>query len=233
MYRTDEDLLDGSAHAMAGSVVRVSAPAMAFWGAALKRAFDLAFVLGLVVVLLPLLLAVALGVRFSSSGPIMYSQKRLGKNGASFEFYKFRSMVVNSDEVLDSVLSTVPDARAEWDAYQKLEDDPRITRFGRLIRRTSLDELPQLWNVITGDMSLVGPRPCMPQQKNLYGRHWSVYCAVRPGLTGLWQVSGRNRLTYGERVKLDAEYVRRWSLWLDFKILMKTVKVVLTADGSK
>lgn len=202
-------------------------------GAVVKRCFDIVAALTFFVVFLPLILLIALGVLFSSPGPIIYAQDRIGRNGRSFRFYKFRSMVVNSDEVFSAFLDSCPDARAQWEQYQKLENDPRITAFGRFIRRTSLDELPQFWNVLKGDMSIVGPRPCMPNQKTLYGIHWGAYCSVRPGLTGLWQVSGRNLLTYGQRVILDTQYVKSWSILQDLKILAKTAKVVLTGDGSK
>lgn len=201
--------------------------------AAGKRAFDLLFGSLLLLAFLPLLVLVALGVWRSSPGPVIYSQPRVGKRGRSFRFYKFRSMVINSDEYLTSFLESNPEARSQWEEFQKLDDDPRITRFGHFIRRCSLDELPQLWNVVKGDMSLVGPRPCMVEQHEFYGRYWAAYCAVRPGMTGLWQVSGRNKLTYRERVELDGVYVKRWSLWLDLKILVRTVGVVLTGDGSQ
>ena len=187
----------------------------------------------LLLLLLPLFCCIAIGVRMSSSGPILYSQKRIGRGGRVFRFYKFRSMVPDSDRVLERFLDSDQEARSEWDTFQKLTSDPRITPFGHFIRRTSLDELPQLWNVAIGDMSLVGPRPCMPDQKRLYGPYWQAYCAMRPGISGLWQVSGRNRLSYAQRVELDAKYVREWSLFNDFKILLRTVRVVITADGSK
>lgn len=141
-------------------------------------------------------------------------------------------MALNSDDVLNSFLDSNADARRHWEQYQKIENDPRVTLFGAFIRRTSLDELPQLWNVLVGDMSLVGPRPCMVQQRRLYGANWATYCVMRPGLTGLWQVSGRNRLSYSERVALDVAYVNRWTLWLDLAVLLKTIKVVWSGDGS-
>lgn len=181
----------------------------------------------------PLYLLVALGVRLSMGSPVHFWQNRLGTSGRRFRFYKFRSMVHNSDDVLDDFLSRNDMARTEWDTFQKLEKDPRITPIGQLIRKMSLDELPQFWNVLKGDMSLVGPRPCMERQKSLYGSNWEHYCAMRPGITGLWQVSGRNRLPYAKRVELDAYYVNNWSLWLDIKILLKTVLTVLTGDGSR
>ncbi|WP_330901829.1 sugar transferase [Ramlibacter monticola] len=201
--------------------------------AGVKRAMDILGAVALLVFFLPLLLVVALGVRMSSRGPIIYSQERIGLGGKKFRFYKFRSMVENSEEVFTSFLDSDHEARAQWEKYQKLDRDPRITAFGKFIRKTSLDEFPQFWNVLVGDMSLVGPRPCMPNQKDLYGVYWRHYCAVRPGLTGLWQVSGRNRLTYQQRVLLDAQYVRNWSVWRDIQILARTVSVVLTAQGSR
>jgi Undecaprenyl-phosphate galactose phosphotransferase WbaP len=202
-------------------------------GARLKRGMDVAGALLFFVAFLPLYLTVALSVKLTSKGPVFFVQKRIGQNGRSFQFYKFRSMVENSEEALSSFLDSDDGARSEWMTYQKLQRDPRITPVGRFIRRTSLDELPQFWNVLKGDMSLVGPRPCMLDQRDLYGPHWSAYCAVKPGITGLWQVSGRNSLTYQQRVQLDAEYVKNWSLLFDVRILAKTVLVVLTGHGSR
>lgn len=232
MYRSNDELTQGATLPEAASErpVPVAMASPQGWA---KRAVDIAAALIFLLLFAPLLIIIAAGVRLSSPGPIVYSQLRLGRNGRSFQFYKFRSMIVNADEVLSTFLDTDLSARAEWETYQKLERDPRITAFGRFIRRTSLDELPQFWNVLVGDMSLVGPRPCLPGQKALYGAHWGSYCAVRPGLTGLWQVSGRNKLTYADRVRLDAKYVSNWSLWLDLKILAKTVLVVIRGDGSR
>ncbi|MGJ7495445.1 sugar transferase [Variovorax sp. RT4R15] len=180
----------------------------------------------------PLYLAVAVAVRIGLGGPVYYGQTRLGQGGRAFRFYKFRSMVNGSDEILARHLEGDAAARAQWKRFQKLENDPRITPVGRVIRKLSLDELPQFFNVLKGDMSLVGPRPCMVRQRSLYGRSWEHYCHMRPGITGLWQVSGRNRLSYADRVALDARYAAEWSLWLDVKILARTVWVVLSGDGS-
>ncbi|MCE3271478.1 MAG: UDP-phosphate galactose phosphotransferase [Ramlibacter sp.] len=232
MYRADQDVLDGSRTGLAYP------PATQRLGLSeaqqrLKRTVDVAGALGFFVLFLPLYATVALSVRLTSKGPALYAQTRIGQNGRSFRFYKFRSMVINSEEALSSFLDSDEGARSEWETYQKLHRDPRITRVGRIIRRTSLDELPQFWNVLKGDMSLVGPRPCMPDQRDLYGPHWSAYCAVKPGITGLWQVSGRNGLTYQQRVQLDSKYVQNWSLLSDLKILAKTVLVVLTGHGSR
>ncbi|MDF2462991.1 MAG: UDP-phosphate galactose phosphotransferase [Ramlibacter sp.] len=201
--------------------------------ARLKRGMDIAGALTFFVACLPLYATVALSVKLTSKGPVFFVQKRIGQDGRPFRFYKFRSMVENSEEALSSFLDSDDGARSEWNTYQKLHRDPRITPVGRFIRRTSLDELPQFWNVLKGDMSLVGPRPCMLDQRDLYGPHWSAYCAVKPGITGLWQVSGRNALTYQQRVQLDSKYVQQWSVWLDAKILAKTILVVLTGHGSR
>jgi lipopolysaccharide/colanic/teichoic acid biosynthesis glycosyltransferase len=200
---------------------------------ATKRTIDIVGALTFFVLFGPLYLAVALCVGISMGRPVHFWQHRLGVNGQRFRFYKFRSMVRNSDVVLDEFLSRNDMARTEWDTFQKLEKDPRITPIGQFIRKLSLDELPQFWNVLKGDMSLVGPRPCMERQRSLYGKGWEHYCAMRPGITGLWQVSGRNRLSYARRVELDVEYVSNWSLWLDIKILLKTVRAVVTGEGSR
>ncbi|WP_162568885.1 sugar transferase [Variovorax sp. SRS16] len=198
-----------------------------------KRAMDIVGALIFFAVFGPLYLLVALGVRISMGRPVHFWQNRLGERGQRFRFYKFRSMVHNSEHVLDEFLSRNDMARTEWDTFQKLEKDPRITPIGQFIRKLSLDELPQFWNVLKGDMSIVGPRPCMERQRSLYGKGWEHYCAMRPGITGLWQVSGRNRLSYARRVELDVEYVNNWSLWLDIKILFKTVRAVITGEGSR
>lgn len=199
----------------------------------IKRTIDIVGALTFFILFGPLYLMVALSVAISMGRPIHFWQNRLGADGQRFRFYKFRSMVRNSEDVLDEFLSRNDMARTEWDTFQKLEKDPRITPVGTVIRKLSLDELPQFWNVLKGDMSLVGPRPCMERQRSLYGKGWEHYCAVRPGITGLWQVSGRNRLSYARRVELDVEYVTNWSLWLDIKILLKTVRAVVSGEGSR
>ena len=199
---------------------------------ALKRTMDIVGALTFFVLLGPLYLGVALAVWLGLGGPVHYGQTRLGQGGRAFRFYKFRSMVNGSDELLARHLERDAAARAQWTRFQKLENDPRITPVGRVLRKLSLDELPQFFNVLKGDMSLVGPRPCMVRQRSLYGGSWDHYCHMRPGITGLWQVSGRNRLTYAARVELDARYAAQWSLWLDLKILTRTVWVVVSGDGS-
>ncbi|MGJ7493369.1 sugar transferase [Variovorax sp. ZT4R33] len=199
---------------------------------ALKRSMDIVGALCFFILFAPLYLMVAIAVLLGAGGPVHYWQPRLGQNGRSFRFYKFRSMVHGADKVLAQHLERDPAARQQWETFQKLDNDPRITSVGRFIRKLSLDELPQFFNVLKGDMSLVGPRPCMVRQRSLYGAHWPHYCQMRPGITGLWQVSGRNRLSYAERVQFDVRYATEWSLWLDMKILARTVWVVLSGDGS-
>jgi lipopolysaccharide/colanic/teichoic acid biosynthesis glycosyltransferase len=197
-----------------------------------KRALDITGCLFFFLCFGPMYIAVALAVRLCMGGPVHYWQNRIGQGGRIFRFYKFRSMVVNADEILAQHLAADPAARDEWKEFQKLAKDPRITPLGRVMRKFSIDELPQFFNVLKGDMSLVGPRPCMTRQRTLYGPHWGSYCKMRPGLTGLWQVSGRNRLSYAARVELDMAYASQWSLWLDIKILARTAWVVLRSDGS-
>lgn len=197
-----------------------------------KRAFDVAAVVlgGLAIV--PLLAALAVAIRLDSPGPVLYRQQRVGRGGKAFRVWKFRSMVVDADARLAALLASDPRARAEWDATQKLVRDPRVTRVGGLLRRTSLDELPQLWNVLMGEMSLVGPRPIVEAEIPKYGEAFDMYTQVRPGLTGVWQVSGRSDTSYAYRVELDAYYVRNWSVWLDFDVLVRTFAVVVRREGA-
>lgn len=181
---------------------------------------------------LPLIGLIALLIKLDSRGPIFYSQVRIGQGGQPFKAWKFRTMVQNADYALKDYLERHPELQEAWQRDQKLRYDPRVTRIGRFLRRTSLDELPQLWNILRGEMSLVGPRPIIDEEIPRYGDKFSLYTKVIPGLTGLWQVSGRNNITYEERVSLDAYYVRNWSVWLDVYILMRTVWVVLTGEGA-
>lgn len=197
-----------------------------------KRGLDLAFVVFLSLVLLPLLLFIAAAVWLSSPGPILFSHRRIRRHGEFFTMWKFRTMCINSGEVLEQYLAAHPEARAEWRRTHKLRDDPRVTRVGRLLRRTSLDELPQLWNVMNGSMSLVGPRPIVAAEVEKYGEHFQDYCAVKPGVTGLWQVSGRSELTYPQRVQLDSRYAQEWCLRQDATILMRTWSSVVNRDGA-
>ncbi|SFH83981.1 undecaprenyl-phosphate galactose phosphotransferase WbaP [Planctomicrobium piriforme] len=202
-----------------------------------KRAFDiLAVSLGCLVLLpflVPLFLAAWVCIKRCSPGPMFYSQERVGKGGRRFRAWKFRTMVLNADEALEKYLAENPEMRKEWDVSQKLRRDPRIIPgIGHLLRKSSLDEIPQLWNVWIGDMSLVGPRPFFAQQECFYGDVLQLYQKVRPGITGLWQISGRNHTTFEDRVNYDAYYVRNWSLWLDIFILGRTVRTVLFREGA-
>jgi Undecaprenyl-phosphate galactose phosphotransferase WbaP len=209
-----------------------SKPARLFRYRVVKRSMDLFLVLVSLPVLIPLFGVIAVAMMWSSPGPVFFSHRRIRKNGAFFSMWKFRTMCVNSTEVLEDYLSAHPEARAEWYATHKLRFDPRITRIGSFLRRFSLDELPQVWNVLTGSMSLVGPRPIVAAEVEKYGDNFQCYCRVKPGLTGLWQVSGRSELSYDARVALDCDYVRRWSLSRDTIILLKTFSVVLNQDGA-
>ena len=198
----------------------------------LKACLDKGLVILISLLALPFIALISLLIRLDSSGPIFYRQTRIGREGKLFKAWKFRSMVVNADVALEQYLQDHPELRSNWEADHKLKDDPRITRIGRFLRRTSLDELPQLWNIFVGEMSLVGPRPIVYEEVWRYGDMYDLYLQVLPGLTGLWQVSGRNNVTYEERVNFDAYYVRNWSVWLDIYILIRTVKVVLAGDGA-
>ncbi|MEJ8852836.1 sugar transferase [Variovorax rhizosphaerae] len=212
------------------SIGLASADTSSAVGKIIKRAIDIVGALTFFLIFGPLYVAVALAVWLGGGGPVHYRQTRLGRDGKPFHFYKFRSMVPDADRVLEAHLAQNPAARIEWDSFQRLENDPRILPIGRFLRKLSLDELPQFWNVLKGDMSLVGPRPCMKRQRSLYGAAWSCYTKIRPGLTGLWQVSRRNELTFAQRVELDVEYVTHWSMWMDCRILLKTVRAVIL-DG--
>lgn len=182
--------------------------------------------------LLPLIVIIAILIRMDSPGPIFYRQTRLGQGGKPFKAWKFRTMVKDADQSLQRYLEQHPELQQAWETDRKLRYDPRVTRVGRFLRRTSLDELPQLWNILRGEMSLVGPRPIVDEEIPRYGDKYGLYTKVIPGLTGLWQVSGRNNITYAERVGLDAYYVRNWSVWLDVYILLRTVWVVVTGEGA-
>ncbi|WP_035058811.1 undecaprenyl-phosphate galactose phosphotransferase WbaP [Andreprevotia chitinilytica] len=200
---------------------------------ALKRAFDL-FGAGVGLLLLsPLFAFVAVQIkRQGGPGAVFFGHVRVGMNGAPFKCWKFRTMVHNSQEVLENLLASSAEARAEWDKDFKLKNDPRITPIGAFLRKTSLDEIPQLWNVIKGEMSLVGPRPIITEELERYGDKVDFYLEARPGLTGLWQVSGRNDVSYAERVALDAWYVKNWNLWYDVAIVCKTIKTVTRGSGA-
>jgi Undecaprenyl-phosphate galactose phosphotransferase WbaP len=197
-----------------------------------KRAFDLVFGFIGLIALLPLLAILYTAVRLTTSAPVMYGQSRIGLKGSEFTVWKFRSMVPNAAAVLEAHMQKDPALREEWERDQKLKKDPRVTPVGRVMRKTSLDELPQTWNVLCGHMSLVGPRPIVKSEIAKYGRRFALYEKVRPGITGMWQISGRNNTTYEERTQFDEYYVRNWSVWLDLYILVKTLKTVLFTDGA-
>ena len=197
----------------------------------LKRTMDIVGSLAIIIILFPVLLYLYFTVK-KDGGNAIYRHPRIGRNGKIFNCLKFRSMVVNSKEVLDELLRTDPEARAEWEKDFKLKDDPRITKIGAFIRKTSLDELPQLFNVLKGEMSLVGPRPIVIDELERYEENVDYYLMAKPGMTGLWQVSGRNNVDYNTRVYFDSWYVKNWSLWNDIAILFKTVNVVLKRDGA-
>lgn len=192
-----------------------------------KRALDILIATTALILLSPLFLMIAALIFFTLKRPIIFSHVRIGHGGRLFHCYKFRTMVANADEVLKKHIESDKSASEEWQATHKLIHDPRVTFFGRLLRVSSLDELPQLINIIRGDMSCVGPRPIVPDELKKYGESAEAYLTARPGLTGAWQVSGRSTLKYDDRVALDREYVENWSLWKDVRILFKTIPAVL------
>jgi exopolysaccharide production protein ExoY len=196
------------------------------------RLFDILAAAALIAFLAPVMILVALGVKAQDGGPVAFGQLRIGRDGRPFRCLKFRSMVVDAEDRLGGLLASDAQAREEWAVYRKLRRDPRITPLGAFLRKSSLDELPQLFNVLRGEMSLVGPRPIVPSEAPLYGRWLRHYKAVRPGITGLWQVSGRNHTSYRRRVALDVLYARRRGFALDLMILLKTVPAVLLTEGS-
>jgi Undecaprenyl-phosphate galactose phosphotransferase WbaP len=197
-----------------------------------KRAIDL-LIVGFTVPMVALAICLlGLLVRLESPGPAFYGHRRIGRNHSTFRIWKIRTMQVNGDELLRNALAQDGALREEWLRDRKLRHDPRITRVGRFLRKTSLDELPQVWNVLRGEMSLVGPRPIVEEEIETYGQNFSLYCRVTPGLTGLWQVSGRSEVSSRDRVRLDSYYVRNWSPWLDLHILARTARVVLTGQGA-
>jgi Undecaprenyl-phosphate galactose phosphotransferase WbaP len=197
-----------------------------------KRMIDIFLSLALGIVTLPLMLLIVILIKLESRGPAFYRHTRIGRGQRKIDVWKFRSMVVNGDRVLFRYLARHPELALEWERNQKLRHDPRITGIGKFLRKTSLDELPQLWNVLKGEMSLVGPRPIIQEEVARYGDRFSLYTQVYPGLTGLWQVSGRNDTSYDQRVELDIYYVRNWSVWLDVYLLARTAGVVLAGRGA-
>ncbi len=201
-------------------------------GGALKRGFDLAVASLIVLATAPLFIMLSVVIKLHDGGPLIYKHLRVGYRGKEFYCLKFRTMVVDSESRLRALLDSDPAAREEWERDRKLKSDPRITPFGSILRKWSADELPQLINVIRGDMSLVGPRPIVSEELERYGECVSVYLAARPGVTGSWQISGRSDVTYESRVSLDAEYVRNWRVSRDLSILVGTVGAVIRQRGS-
>ncbi len=203
-----------------------------FVGGSAKRAVDIIVASTALLVAAPMMLIVAAAVRCSMGGPVLFAQHRVGLNGHLFLCYKFRTMVLDGDEVLQRHFETNPAAAVEWRTTCKLTNDPRVTWLGLALRKASLDELPQLINVLRGDMSCVGPRPVVPTEIEQYGANQKDYFSVLPGITGLWQCSGRSKLSYSDRVALDVYYARNWSLWLDLRIMLRTVPALLRFDQS-
>ncbi len=201
-----------------------------------KRLFDLVFAIPLLLTTAPLMVLIAIAIRLTSRGPAFYTQERIGDNGRTFRVLKFRTMITDADQTLDAMLEVNEAMRHEYMRYHKLKNDPRITKVGRWLRKFSLDELPQLWNVVRGDMAIVGPRPLMPEEFNLLGKsipgaYADAYMCSRPGITGLWQVTVRSTAPFSVRMSIDRYYIRNWSLFLDFYLLLRTIGVVMTGRG--
>ena len=192
-----------------------------------KRLFDIIFSLSVLILFFPVYLLLSLLVAISSPGPIFYVQERIGKNFKPFGCIKFRTMVTNADEILEKMIANSPEMRQEFEDNFKLKDDPRVTWIGKFLRLTSLDEFPQFWNVLMGDMSVVGPRPLVPEELQKYGNRIQKVLLIRPGITGLWQVSGRNDIPYAQRVQMDVYYVAKCNWLLDLWVIIKTIGVVL------
>jgi exopolysaccharide production protein ExoY len=222
--------VDDKFHGVAQNIVWLGKPTSVVGGVT-KRWFDVMGALAAITLLLPLFCLIALAIKLWDRGPIFYRHRRIGLNGASFDCLKFRSMVVNSDELLLHHLATHHEAAREWEETRKLKRDPRITPLGSSMRKTSIDELPQLFNILKGEMSFVGPRPIVAAEVPKYGTYIDHYLRARPGLTGPWQVSGRNDVTYESRVALDRDYIEDWSFRRDLAIIAKTARVVVTARG--
>ena len=201
-------------------------------GGIAKRSFDVSSALLAILILSPIFLMIMAMVKFSDRGPAFYGHRRVGHNGRMFHCLKFRTMVMDGDEVLRQYLAANPEAAEEWKATRKLKNDPRVTAIGNVLRKLSLDELPQLINIIRGEMSVVGPRPVVDEELNYYESAASYYLSTRPGLTGLWQISGRNDVSYKERVDFDTQYVRNWSMMQDVSIIVKTIPAVCMSRGS-
>lgn len=201
-------------------------------GGLAKRSLDVTFAICALVLFCPIFLMIMALVKFNDRGPAFYRHERVGHNGQKFKCLKFRTMAVNGDELLRRYLLDNPDASAEWEATRKLKNDPRVTAVGKVLRKLSLDELPQLINIIRGEMSVVGPRPVVDEELQAYDSFAVYYLRTRPGLTGLWQISGRNDVSYESRIAFDTQYVQTWSLIQDIAIILKTIPAVCSARGS-
>lgn len=198
-----------------------------------KRIFDLFFSLGALILASPLMLLLAILVKITSPGPLIYSHKRLGRGGRPFLCYKFRTMYKDADQRLEKLLRNSPEAKAEWERVFKLKNDPRVTPLGKFLRRCSLDELPQFFNVLIGDLSVVGPRPIVEEEASkFYGKKALEILSIRPGLTGIWQVSGRNDTSYSARVSMDLTYLKTRSLRLDLKLIAQTIPAIISSKGA-
>lgn len=198
-----------------------------------KRLFDICFSALVLILFFPLYTAIAIVIKLSSPGPVFYDSQRVGREGKIIKCWKFRTMCVNAEEILYKLLESSPHLQEEWRQFSKLKNDPRITKIGRFLRKTSLDELPQFWNVLKGDLSVVGPRPYLVDEIHEYvGRSKEKILSVRPGITGMWQTSGRNLLTFMERVKIEETYAEKQSFLLDLWIICKTIPIILLSKGA-
>ena len=198
-----------------------------------KRIFDLILSLLICIPVVPIIILLSIWVKLDSKGPVFFNAKRIGKDGKTFTCYKFRSMHLDSDKILEKYLNENQEAKKEWDEFQKLKDfDPRVTKAGRIMRKTSLDELPQILNVLKGEMSLVGPRPYLPREIDKMGKYYPLIISTVPGITGFWQVNGRSDVTFEGRLKMDNWYIRNWSVWIDMVLLIQTVKAVFFSKGA-
>ena len=209
-----------------------SRPLKAGVSEALDRALDLAIAIIGLIVTAPLMAIAAILVAAERKGPVLFAHTRIGKDGKAFQVLKFRSMCMNGEDVLEKHLASNAEARLEWQMDHKLRNDPRVSRLGSVLRKSSVDELPQLINVLRGEMSIVGPRPITNAEVEKYGALFPAYCSVRPGLTGIWQVSGRNDVSYQRRVEMDALYARKKSVLLDLKLILATIPAILSRNGS-
>lgn len=231
-YRDNNFRVLGFEERLAGENLVSGLPISSFNYRIVKPLIDLLIVVLTLPIAVPLGILIAALICIHSRGSILYRHRRIGQHQQAIYVWKFRTMYENSDELLEQHLSTHAEARQEWMRTHKLRDDPRVTSVGRLLRKTSLDELPQLLNVLAGDMSLVGPRPIVNDERSKYGRHFQTYTYALPGITGLWQVSGRCEVDYPERVQMDVQYVEQWSLWMELKIILKTVLAIVRSRGA-